>query len=104
MLEPYDQDYWVSVQKHQDSSWKNMIQLWSFFNLHFGNFIARIPDEVILAKHQEHNLDKYMMNPLAKSNPATLNYLIRDYMYHLEHHVGQILPSYIPTQSKTYAP
>jgi hypothetical protein len=37
-----------------------------------------------------------------KSQPISLDYLIKDYIGHLEHHVRQILPDYTPVMIGTY--
>ncbi|HXC69165.1 MAG TPA: DinB family protein [Pyrinomonadaceae bacterium] len=86
----YEQDGWVSVQKYRDESWPDLIQLWSSYNLHFLHVFAAIPEGTRTKSRAKHNLDEIALVAVPKNQPATLEYLMRDYVDHLRHHLNQI--------------
>ena len=86
----YEQERWVSSQKYSDESWSEVIQLWSSYNLHLVHVASAIPEDVLTKPRSNHTLDQIAFNLVDKSDPATLEYLIRDYLDHLRHHLNQI--------------
>jgi len=48
------------------------------------------PREIRLRPRERHNLDQVAFRRLPAGEPATLEYFMRDYVEHLEHHLGQI--------------
>jgi DinB superfamily len=86
----YEQNHWVSSQKYQDESWSEVIQLWSAYNLHLVHVASVIPEDVLTKARSPHTLDQIAFNLVDKGTPATLEYLIRDYVDHLRHHLDQI--------------
>ena len=86
----YEQNGWVSVQKYNDESWPDLIQLWSSYNLHLLHVFSAIPEPVLTKSRDRHNLDEIAFELVPKNQPATLEYLIRDYVDHLRHHLNQI--------------
>ena len=86
----YEQDQWVSSQKYRDESWSEVIQLWSSYNLHLVHVASAIPEDVLTKPRSRHTLDQIAFNLVDKNDPATLEYLIRDYLDHLRHHLDQI--------------
>ena len=86
----YVQDQWVSSQNYQNESWAELIQLWSSYNLHLVHVASAIPENVLTKPRLQHTLDQIAFNLVDKSDPATLEYLIRDYLDHLRHHLNQI--------------
>jgi hypothetical protein len=75
----YDQDNWVDIQKYQDSNSENLINLWEMYNRHLVHIIGYIPSEMLLRTSRGKD---------GKSN--TLEFLIIDYLNHLEHHLRSI--------------
>ena len=75
----YAQDLWVSMQNYQEENWGYLVACWAGYNRHLLHVIAQIP------------ADK-LANTVAVggSEPVTLEFLIRDYVQHLEHHLAQI--------------
>jgi DinB superfamily len=65
----YAQDGWNRAQHYQSEPWANLVQLWSSYNRHLAHVIAAIPEDA----------------------GSTLEFLVVDYLRHLEHHVEQIL-------------
>ena len=86
----YEQDRWVSSQNYRDESWSEVVQLWSSYNLHLLHVASTIPKEVLTKPRAHHTLDQIAFNLVDKNQPTTLEYLIRDYLDHLRHHLNQI--------------
>lgn len=86
----YEQERWVSSQKYNDEPWSDVIQLWSSYNLHLLHIVSVIPQDVLTKARSPHNLDRIAFNLVDKNDSATLEYLIRDYLDHLRHHLNQI--------------
>ena len=86
----YDQDNWVNAQKYSDESWPDLIQLWSSYNLHLLHLVSVIPPDILTKSRAKHTLDQIALEPVPPDKPATLEYLIRDYVDHLRHHLDQI--------------
>lgn len=86
----YEQNEWVSSQKYADESWPELIQLWSAYNLHLQHVASVIPAPILTKPRANHTLNQIAFNLVEKSEPATLEYLIRDYVDHLRHHLDQI--------------
>jgi hypothetical protein len=87
----YEQDGWVNAQKYRDESWPDLIQLWSSYNLHLLHVFSVIPAETLTKRREKHTLDQIAFEHVPQDKPATLEYLIRDYVDHLRHHLRQIL-------------
>jgi len=86
----YEQEGWVSSQRYADESWTEVIQLWSSYNLHIHHLASVIPETILTKPRATHNLDQIAFKLVDKSEQATLEYLIRDYVDHLRHHLDQI--------------
>ena len=86
----YDGDRWVSVQKYREESWPDLIQLWSSYNLHLLHVFSVIPQDTLTKSRAQHTLDEIAFELVPRSEPTTLEYLIRDYVDHLRHHLKQI--------------
>ena len=76
----YEGNDWVKAQSYTSAEIKTLIELWINYNLHLAHVISKIP------------ADKYavLFNADAKE-PVSLEWLVRDYVKHLEHHLRQIL-------------
>lgn len=86
----YDQEVWVSTQRYRDAPWANLVTLWASFNRHLAFIIETTPDDVLVRPRARHNLPVIGWQPPAAGEPATLAHIIRDYIAHLRHHLGQI--------------
>jgi hypothetical protein len=75
----YDQNKWNELNHYQDLQSKHIIHLWTIYNQHLLEVIKRIPENSLLKE----------CNVGGKKN-ATLQFLIDDYVQHLEHHLTQI--------------
>ena len=86
----YEQDPWVSSQNYQNEPWAEVIQLWSSYTLHLVHIASAIPEHLLTKPRSPHTLDQIAFNLVDKNDSATLEYLIRDYLDHLRHHLKQI--------------
>ena len=91
VVEGYDQDVWVAAQRHQDSPWVELVILWQLYNRHLARVMSATPDADRDRARPVHNLDQRAYHRVASGEPATLGYLMSDYVDHLEHHLAQVL-------------
>jgi hypothetical protein len=87
----YDQDAWVAAQHYQDSPWSDLVALWGSFNRHLARVMATVPAEERTKRRHRHNLDELAWRTWPAAQPATLDYFMRDYVEHLQHHLRQLL-------------
>ena len=102
IFDGYDQEAWVRVQDYQNAEWSSLVSLWRLYNKHLASLIEGIDADVLQKHRARHCLHRIAWKPVPENEPATLDYFIRDYIGHLEHHVGQILPDYQPVMMGTY--
>ncbi|MBK7636402.1 MAG: DinB family protein [Saprospiraceae bacterium] len=78
VVKPYDQNKLVQLNDYQHTSDYNLITLWQLLN---HNIIT------VLTTMDEHLLNKQI---IIGNEPYTLDWLIKDYIDHLQHHFQQI--------------
>ena len=78
-LAGYEQEHWVRFQGYSEADWLGLIALWAAYNRHLAHIIRRIPPETL-----HHDCE------LAPGKVLRLDYLVDDYLGHLEHHLRQI--------------
>jgi hypothetical protein len=76
----YKQNEWVRIQKYNDSSWKSLIELWAAYNNHLSDLLERIPDS-----------SKLSPCSIGKPEAVTLEFVVKDYLRHLNHHLNKII-------------
>ena len=86
----YPQNEWVELQSYNKRDWPTLIQLWKALNLHIGELIRNIPEEKRSKLTEEHNFYEICWKKVPKEEKSSLDYLIKDYIGHLEHHLKQI--------------
>jgi len=91
----YQQNEWVGSQRYRDESWADVIRLWSAYNLHLVHVASVVSEDALTKPRARHNQDQIAFNLVDKNEPATLEYLIRDYVDHLRHHLKQIFDEVI---------
>ncbi len=79
-LQAYDQEEWVRVADYRHFSSAGLLTLWTSYNRLIISIIAHIPRPLLATECLSLN-----------HNPTTLNWLVEDYVLHLEHHVRQII-------------
>jgi hypothetical protein len=86
----YDQEEWVEVQRYNDESWSQLVQLWRNYNLHLAHVMIAMPEPARTQVRTLHNLDRIAWQTVSATEPVTLEYFMRDYVGHLKHHLNQI--------------
>ena len=76
----YDQNKWVRVQNYNNMEWDNLIEFWATYNNHLSVLIKQIPAS---AKNAACNI--------GKEEPVTLEFVVTDYIRHLQHHLAQLI-------------
>ena len=76
----YAQVDWNRAQHYQSEAWENLVRLWASYNRHLAHVMAAIPEQA------GRNVCR-----IGAGEPVTLQFLVTDYVRHLEHHLGQIL-------------
>jgi hypothetical protein len=87
----YVQDAWVNAQRYQEAPWPELIALWSGLNRHLARVMEAVPASVRMREHRQHNLHEIAWRTVPPTEPATLDYFMRDYVGHLKHHLRQVL-------------
>lgn len=76
----YNQNMWNAFSYHQYASKKDIINFWETYNRYLVFIISQIPEE---------NLQKVCI--MNSPEPFTLEWIIEDYVVHMEHHLQQIV-------------
>ena len=97
IFQGYDQDQWVLQNNYQNRTKEEVINTWITVNQHLSILIEGLPIKLLTKETTEHNFHKICMNRPKEGESISLAYLIWDYLFHLEHHLAQILPNYIKT-------
>ncbi|GLX70541.1 DinB family protein [Paenibacillus glycanilyticus] len=85
LIAPYNQNQWVEAQSYGNAHVDDVITLWESLNRAMARVIAAIPDDRSLSRQVK----------LPSGELHTLEWLIMDYMVHLEHHLQQISPELV---------
>ncbi len=80
LFPPYNQNDWVRIQRYDESEWKDLVLLWSAYNRHLSHVISRMPQDALSSPCN-----------IGKEQPVTVEFVIKDYLRHLRHHVEQLL-------------
>jgi hypothetical protein len=76
----YDGRGWVELGGYSDTPWTDLVELWTRLNEALASAIQRIPEERLST---ECNINE--------SGPVSLEFLMRDYVLHMQHHLDHIL-------------
>ncbi|PYS51954.1 MAG: DinB family protein [Acidobacteria bacterium] len=79
-LPGYDGDAWVSLQHYQERPWRDIIDLWLVYNTQLAEVIRYVNPQ---------SLRNTWRAP--DGNDVDLEFIIRDYLVHMRHHLDQIL-------------
>ena len=81
VVQPYDQVQWVLLQNYQERPLQDIITLFQTLNNQIVNVLQNIPPEKLT----------YLCD-IGNNEKKTLEWLIQDYLEHMEHHIyNQIL-------------
>ncbi len=90
----YNQDDWVLRNNYQNRDYIEIIGTWMSVNNHLIFMLKEMPEEVLQKSTTEHNFHKICMQRIPEGKPTNLSYLVWDYLFHMEHHLAQLLPNY----------
>jgi len=76
----YEQDKWVAWQGYRQRPWRELVDLWETLNRHVAHVIASTPSARLGTPCV-----------IGDDEPATLAWLMEDYVRHLRHHLAQIV-------------
>ncbi len=76
----YQQEFWVSTHGYQEMPWTELLEFWKGYNRFLVRLVRRLPESVMA--HQ---------CVVGDSRPVTLQFLIEDYVLHMQHHLDHIL-------------
>jgi len=94
IFQGYAQNEWVKKNGYQNRSFDEIIQTWEVVNRHLAQLIAGLPADLLRQETTAHNFHLIGMRRPEEGAPSSLGYLIWDYIFHLEHHLKQLLPGY----------
>lgn len=77
----YDQNFWVKAQNYQNVPTTDLIDLWKSLNYQIVHVVENIPDEA---------LQRTCDTTKTKPQVFTLEFIINDYVDHLQHHLKAI--------------
>jgi hypothetical protein len=75
-LPGYEQDKWVDAQSYNSRPWSELLWLWTAYNEHLAHLMETVPDGALTHTCR-----------VGGADPVTLEFLMRDYVRHLEHHI-----------------
>lgn len=76
----YDQVQWNEKSQYQQMQAEQIISFWEAYNRHLVALLQLIPAENMMKK-----VDR------GEEEPRTLQYILEDYVDHMEHHLRQII-------------
>lgn len=83
----YDQEAWVAAQQWQDHDWHDLVTLWRLLNGRVVAVMQSTPLADLERPRHPHSLHRIAWQTVPEEEPTTLEYLMRDYVGHLEHHL-----------------
>ena len=75
-LPGYEQASWVEAQAYNSRPWSELLWLWVAYNEHLAHLMEIVPESAL-----SHTCR------IGGADPVTLEFLMRDYVRHLEHHI-----------------
>src|SRR5262245_28071611 len=75
----YEQDEWVRVQRYQGRRWADLVRAWHAYNHQIAGVMAAADEDALRRRRIRHNLHELAWQTVPESEPATLDYFMRDY-------------------------
>jgi len=66
------------------------VELWRAYNLQLLHMMSHASQEKMKNRCTQHNLQTIAFEPVSEAEAVTLEYLMKDYVVHLKHHLSQI--------------
>ena len=92
LFEPYAQEEWVRAQAYAKADWSELVELWVRYNRHIARVMDLVPYDARFRPRKEHRPLGSTYAPLPADGVPTLDWMMRDYVEHLKHHLRQIDP------------
>lgn len=86
----YDQEGWVRANHYQERAWSELVELWRAYNLHLHHLMSHADNGKLNTPCTLHTLQEIAFKTVPQAEPVTLEYLMKDYVDHLKHHLSQI--------------
>lgn len=94
-FEPYAQEEWVRVSGYTEADWHELVELWSRYNLQIARVMDRVPEAIAMKPRMDHSPLGSTYAALPPDGVPTLDWLMRDYVAHIKHHLRQIDPQLV---------
>lgn len=75
----YEQEHWVNSQHYRSESWNDLVNIWYYYNKHLAHIIEHVDKNTL-----DNTCD------MDYPEPKKLEFVITDYVRHLQHHLKQI--------------
>ena len=75
----YEQAAWVAVNGYRERPWRELVEIWAAANRQLAAVIERVPAAKLETPCT-----------IGDDEPVTLEYVMKDYLAHLKHHLAQI--------------
>jgi hypothetical protein len=79
-LPGYQQNEWVRLQHYQDNPWSAIVDLWQLYNAHLATVIRHVDPNSLRNKWRAPD-----------GEDVDLEFVMRDYLVHMQHHLDQII-------------
>lgn len=89
-FEGYEQEAWVQAQGYATAEWAELVELWARYNRHIARVMDRMPNDAAHRPRREHKPLGSTYAPLPADGIPNLDWLMRDYVEHIKHHLRQI--------------
>lgn len=76
----YDQNGWVITNGYQQLPWADLVELWGRYNGLLAHMIGGIPESKLATECR-----------IGDGAPVRLQFVIEDYVVHMQHHIDHIL-------------
>ena len=76
----YEQEEWVLVNGYGGRTWNELLELWAAMNRHIAHVIEHVPAGKLRTRCV-----------IGSGDAVTLEWLMRDYLDHMRHHLAQIV-------------
>jgi hypothetical protein len=80
----YAQNAWVDLHGYRELPWRALVDLWYHYNALLAHLTGRIPEERL-------QVECVVSSGASAAAPVTLEFLIDDYVLHMQHHLDHIL-------------
>ncbi len=90
IFEPYAQEEWVRAQAYDETDWMELLELWARYNLHVARVMDRVPVDARFRPRTTHRPLGSTYAQLQPDGIPTLDWLMRDFVEHVKHHLRQI--------------